>query len=80
MGIRTDRSVYTSRPAGGQRFRHLHNDNAKLFVMQGPPDAVMPIDAPRSSAQIWFYGGSRPIYLIYEPYGIRDKLWLPIDN
>jgi Ca-activated chloride channel family protein len=90
MGIRTDyKSVYLHRVQQAiEQFRDLHNDRAKLFVMQGPPDAVVPIDCPDVYVplQIWYYERietlKSKVYLIfYEPYGMPPyKLWLPIDG
>ena len=90
MGIRTDfRAVYTHRVQQAvEQFRDLHNDRAKLFVMQGPPDAVVPIDCPEVYVplQIWFYERiealkSKAYLIFYEPYGMPPyKLWLPIDG
>jgi len=90
MGIRTDyRAVYSRRVQQAvEQFRDLHNDRAKIFVMQGPPDAVVPIDCQDVYVpmQIWFYERvealKSKLYLIfYEPYGMPPyKLWLPIDG
>ncbi len=90
MGIRTDyRAVYTRRVEQAiSQFRDLHNDRAKMFVMNGPPDAVVPIDCQEVYVplQIWFYERiealKSKVYLIfYQPYGTGAyKLWLPIDG
>jgi Ca-activated chloride channel homolog len=90
MGIRTDyRAVYTRRVEQAiSQFRDLHNDRAKMFVMNGPPDAVVPIDCQEVYVplQIWFYerieAMKSKVYLIfYQPYGTGAyKLWLPIDG
>jgi len=90
MGIRTDyRAVYTHRVQQAvEQFRDLHNDRAKLFVMQGPPYAVVPIDCDDVYVplQIWFYERietlkSKAYLIFYEPYGMPPyKLWLPIDG
>ena len=54
----------------------LHNDRAKVFVLQGPPDAVVPIDCQDIYVplQIWYYERMEvlktKLYLIfYQPYG-----------
>jgi len=90
MGIRTDyRAVYTRRvQLAIEQFRDLHNDRAKVFVLQGPPDAVVPIDCQDIYVplQIWYYERMEvlktKLYLIfYQPYGTGPyKMWLPIDG
>ncbi len=90
MGIRTDyKSVYLRRVQQAiEQFGDLHNDRAKIFVMQGPPDAVIPIDCQEVYVplQIWYYERvealKSKVYLIfYEPYGMPPyKLWLPLDG
>jgi len=90
QGIRTDyRAVYTRRVEQAvEQFGDLHNDRAKLFVMNGPPDAVIPIDCPDVYVpmQIWYYERlevlkSKAYLIFYEPYGMPPyKLWLPIDG
>jgi len=90
MGIRTDyKAVYLRRVQQAiEQFGDLHNDRAKIFVMQGPPDAVVPIDCQDVYVplQIWYYERievlKSKVYLIfYEPYGMPPyKLWLPLDG
>jgi Ca-activated chloride channel family protein len=90
IGMRTDyRAVYTRRVQQAiEQFRDLHNDRAKVFVLQGPPDAVVPIDCQDIYVpiQIWYYERMEvmksKLYLIfYQPYGTGPyKLWLPIDG
>jgi len=90
MGIRTDyRAVYTRRVQQAiEQFGDLHNDRAKMFVMNGPPDAVIPIDCPDVYVplQIWYYDRlevlkSKGYLIFYEPYGMPPyKLWLPLDG
>ena len=50
QGIRTDyRAVYTQRvQLALEQFGNLNNDRAKIFVINGPPDAVIPIDCQDS--------------------------------
>lgn len=89
-GIRTDyREVHTQRvEQAKQQFRSLNNDRAKLFIISGPPDAVVPIDCPDVLVplQIWYYERlealKTKVYLIfYQPYGVGDyRLWLPLDG
>jgi Ca-activated chloride channel homolog len=89
-GIRTDyRAVYTRRVEEAiAQFRDLHNDRAKIFVLNGPPDAVVPIDCDDVYVpiQIWYYERmevlkSKAYLIFYEPYGMPPyKLWLPIDG
>jgi len=90
QGIRTDyRAMYTRRVEQAvDQFRDLHNDRAKMFVIQGPPNAVVQIDCDDVYVpmQIWFYERietvKSKVYLIfYQPYGNGPyKLWLPIDG
>jgi Ca-activated chloride channel family protein len=90
MGIRTDyRAVYTRRVEEAvEQFRDIHNDRAKMFVLNGPPDAVIPVDCPDVYVpmQIWYYERLEALkaksYLIfYEPYSMPPhKLWLPLDG
>ena len=90
MGIRTDyRAVYTRRVEQAiEQFGDLHNDRAKMFVINGPPDAVIPIecDDVYVPLQIWYYERlevmkSKAYLIFYEPYGMPPyKLWLPIDG
>jgi Ca-activated chloride channel family protein len=90
MGIRTDyRAVYTHRVQQAiDQFGDLHNDRAKMFVLNGPPDAVIPIecDDVYVPIQIWYYERlevmkSKAYLLFYEPYSMPPyKLWLPMDG
>jgi len=90
MGIRTDyRAVYTRRVQQAlEQFGDLHNDRAKVFVLQGPPDAVVPIECEDIYVplQIWYYERMEvlrtKLYLIfYKPYGMPPwKMWLPLDG
>lgn len=90
QGLRTDfRATYTRRVEQAvEQFRDLHNDRAKTFVINGPPDAVIPIDCPDIYVplQIWYYERiealKSKVYLIfYQPYGAGPyRLWLPIDG
>jgi len=90
QGLRTDfRATYTRRVEQAiEQFRDLHNDRAKTFVINGPPDAVIPIDCQDVYVplQIWYYERiealKSKVYLIfYQPYGMGTyKLWLPLDG
>ena len=90
QGLRTDfRQVYTQRlEAARDEFKSLQTDRAKIFVLNGPPDAVIPIDCPDVFVpiQIWYYERlealKSKVYLIfYRPYGVVDyKLWLPLEG
>ena len=89
-GIRTDfRAVYTRRvQLAIEQFGDVHNDRSKVFVLAGPPDAVIPIDCPEVYVplQIWYYERlesmkSKAYLIFYEPYGMPPyKMWLPIDG
>jgi Ca-activated chloride channel family protein len=71
-----------------EQFKNLNTDRAKVLIINGPPDAVVPIDCPEVFVpiQIWYYDRLESlrskVYLIfYAPYGVGDyKLWLPIDG
>ena len=90
MGIRTDyRAVYTRRVQQAiDQFGDIHNDRAKMFVINGPPDAVIPIDCDDVYVplQIWYYERlevmkSKAYLIFYEPYSMPPyKLWLPMDG
>ncbi|HKD17429.1 MAG TPA: GWxTD domain-containing protein, partial [Thermoanaerobaculia bacterium] len=90
MGIRTDyRAVYTRRVQQAiDQFGDLHNDRAKMFVLNGPPDAVIPIDCDDVYVpiQIWYYERlevmkSKAYLIFYEAYSMPPyKLWLPMDG
>jgi len=89
-GIRTDyQRVYTDRVhTAVEQFRNLNNDRSKIFVLNGPPDGVIPIDCQDIYVplQIWFYERletlKSKVYLIfYQPMGMGDyKLWTPLDG
>ncbi|HYK43276.1 MAG TPA: VWA domain-containing protein [Thermoanaerobaculia bacterium] len=89
-GIRTDyQHVYTDRVnTAREQFKNLNNDRAKIFVLNGPPDGVIPIDCQDIYVplQIWFYERleslKSKVYLIfYQPMGMGDyKLWTPLDG
>ena len=90
QGIRTDyRAVYTHRVEQAvAQFGDLHNDRSKMFVVNGPPDAVVVIDCQDIYVpmQIWYYERlevmkSKAYLIFYAPYGSPPyKLWLPIDG
>jgi Ca-activated chloride channel family protein len=91
QGIRNDyQAVHTHRVAiAKDQFKNLNNDRAKVLIINGPPDAVIPIDCQEVFVpiQIWYYDRlealKSKVYLIfYAPYGIGPdyKLWLPIDG
>ena len=89
-GLRTDfQRVYVQRiETAREQFRNLNNDRAKVFVLNGPPDAAIPINCEDIYVpiQIWFYERleslKSKVYLIfYQPMGMGDyKLWLPLDG
>ena len=89
IGIRTDyRAVYTRRVQQAiEQFGDLHNDRAKIFVLQGPPEAVIPIDCQDIYVplQIWYYERMEvlksKLYLIfYQPYGMAPVQALAADR
>ncbi|HXM78330.1 MAG TPA: VWA domain-containing protein [Thermoanaerobaculia bacterium] len=89
-GIRTDyQRVYTDRvQLAREQFRNLNNDRSKVFILNGAPDGIVPIDCQDIYVplQIWFYERleslKSKVYLIfYQPMGLGDyKLWTPIDG
>ena len=89
-GIRTDyQRVYTDRvQLAREQFRNLNNDRSKVFILNGSPDGIVPIDCQDVYVplQIWFYERleslKSKVYLIfYQPMGLGDyKLWTPIDG
>ncbi|HEY6065104.1 MAG TPA: VWA domain-containing protein [Thermoanaerobaculia bacterium] len=91
QGIRTDyQAVHTHRvEMAKEQFKNLNGDRAKILIINGPPDAVIPIDCQEVFVpiQIWYYDRleslKSKVYLIfYAPYGIGPdyKLWLPLDG
>ncbi|MEP7132326.1 MAG: VWA domain-containing protein [Acidobacteriota bacterium] len=89
-GIRTDyQHVYTDRvQLAKEQFRNLNNDRAKVFIINGSPDGIVPIDCQEVYVplQIWYYDRleslKSKVYLIfYQPMGMGDyKLWTPLDG
>ncbi len=90
QGLRTDfRATYTRRVEQAlEQFKDLRNDRARMFVINGAPDAVIPIDCDDVYVplQIWYYDRiealKSKVYLIfYQPGGVGPfKLWLPLDG
>lgn len=90
QGIRTDyEAIHTRRVETAlEQFKNLHNDRAKILIINGAPDAIVPIDCQDVYVpiQIWYYDRiealKSKVYLIfYQPYGIGEyKLWLPLDG
>jgi Ca-activated chloride channel family protein len=90
QGLRSDfQAVYTRRvETATEQFKSLNNDRAKIFVLNGPPDAMIPIDCPEVYVpiQIWYYDRlealKSKVYLIfYQRDGVgMYKLWLPLDG
>jgi Ca-activated chloride channel family protein len=90
QGIRTDyRGVYTRRVEQAiEQFGDLHNDRAKIFVINGPPDGVIQIECQDIYVplQIWYYERieslKSKVYLIfYQALGMGPyKMWLPLEG
>jgi len=90
QGLRTDyQAVHTHRvQIAKEQFKNLNNDRARMLIINGPPDAVIPIDCAEVYVplQIWYYDRlealKSKVYLIfYQPYGVGEyKLWLPLDG
>lgn len=90
QGIRNDyQAIHTRRvEMATDQFKNLHNDRAKIFIINGAPDAVVAIDCTDVYVpiHIWYYDRiealKSKVYLIfYQPHGIGEyKLWLPLDG
>src|SRR5262249_53599623 len=88
QGLRNDfQHIYTERVhAAMELFHNLRNDRAKIFVLNGAPDGVIPIDCPEVyyPIQIWYYERleavkSKAYLVFYQPMGLGEyKLWLPL--
>ena len=89
-GIRTNfRDIFRERVEyAKENFKNLNSDAAKIFILNGPPDAIIPVECSEVLApiRIWYYERlealKSKVYLIfYKPYGGGDwRLWLPIDG
>ena len=89
-GVRTNfREVFSERVLYAKaNFKNLNSDAAKVYILNGPPDAVIPVNCPEAFVpiQIWYYERlealKNKVYLVfYKQYGMGDlKLWLPIDG
>ncbi|MFN2385825.1 MAG: VWA domain-containing protein [Thermoanaerobaculia bacterium] len=90
QGIRNDyQAIHTRRVEMAlEQFKNLNNDRAKIFVINGAPDAVVAIDCTEVYVpiHIWYYDRiealKSKVYLIfYQPNGVGEyKLWLPLDG
>jgi len=89
-GLRTDfQAVYTQRyQLAKEQFPNLHSEMAKIFLLNGAPDALVRVDCEGVFVplQIWYYERiealkSKVYLLFYRQYGLGDyKLWLPVDG
>jgi Ca-activated chloride channel family protein len=90
QGLRTDfQRTYTQRvEVAKEQFKNLHNDRAKIFIINGAPDAVIPIDCTDIYVpiQIWYWERlealkSKTYLIFYQPMGMGEyKLWVPLDG
>jgi Ca-activated chloride channel family protein len=90
QGLRTDyKALYIQRyQVAREQFGNMRTDRAKVFMINGAPDAVLVVDCVDIYVplQIWFYERlealKSKVYLIfYRQYGIGEyKLWLPLDG
>ena len=78
-GVRTNfREVYRARTEyAKENFKNLWSDAAKVYVLNGPPDAIIPIDCSEVFVpiRIWYYERleslrSKAYLIFYEPYGV----------
>jgi Ca-activated chloride channel homolog len=90
-GLRTDyKAMYIQRyQLALEQFRNMHSDRAKIFLVNGPPDALINIDCVDVYVpiQIWYYERiealkSKVYLLFYKKMGIGPEysLWLPVDG
>jgi Ca-activated chloride channel homolog len=89
-GMRTDfKAIYIQRyQVAREQFQNMNSDRAKIFLVNGPPDAMIAIDCQDIYVplQIWYYERiealKSKVYLIfYRQHGLSDyKLWLPLDG
>ncbi len=89
-GLRTDfKAVYIQRwQIAREQFKHMNSERARLFLVNGPPDALINIDCVDTYVpiQIWYYERiealkSKVYLLFYQAMGVGEyKLWLPLDG
>ena len=89
-GLRTDfKSIYLQRyQIAREQFHNMHGERAKIYLVNGAPDAVISVDCVDIYVpiQIWYYDRiealKSKVYLIfYKQYGVGGyKLWLPLDG
>ncbi len=89
-GIRTNfRDIFRERiEYAKENFKNLNSDASKIFILNGPPDAIIPVDCPEVlvPVRIWYYERlealkSKAYLILYKPYGMGDwRLWLPIEG
>jgi Ca-activated chloride channel homolog len=72
-----------------ENFKDLGSDAAKIYILNGPPDAVVAVNCQEVfvPTRIWYYERlealkSKAYLIFYLPYGLAGgwKLWLPIDG
>jgi len=89
-GVRTNfKEIYRERVEyAKENFKTLESDAAKIFILNGPPDAMIPVECPEVFVpiRIWYYERiealkSKAYLIFYRPYSMGYwKLWLPIDG
>ena len=90
-GLRVNfREVYELRVERARElFRHLQSDQARIYILHGPPDSVRKIDCQDVywPIQIWYYERieslkmSKALLLFYQSFGAGDyRLWTPADG
>jgi VWFA-related protein len=90
-GLRIEfRDVYELRVQQARElFRHLRSDQARIYILHGPPDALRKIDCQDVfwPIQIWYYERieslkmSKVLLLFYQSFGGGDfRLWTPTDG
>jgi len=72
-----------------ERFRNMRSDQARIFLVNGPPDGLKKVgcDDIYWPIELWYYERleslrvSKVLLLFYQPYQVGDfKLWTPMEG
>lgn len=72
-----------------ERYRGVHTDQGRIFIVNGPPDGMRRIDCQDiyNPIELWYYERlealrlSKVTLLFYQPFGTGDfRLWTPLDG